>query len=108
MKTDELMNKIHSTFKRSGMTLQELGEGLAVEEQLVLGGSSEFCATGYDTRPNDVRSRFDRVRIDGQGGALNLDANDDGEITCDEVEPYVDALFELVLADEANCELGDE
>ncbi|MBN1946849.1 MAG: hypothetical protein JW797_14340 [Bradymonadales bacterium] len=69
--------------------------------------SQPLCGVDYATWPNESRSSFTRVRVDGQGGSVNLDADHDGRITCEEAMPYKDVLFQRLEADHRECELPD-
>jgi hypothetical protein len=86
-------------------TAPDLIEGRSVSftETMTVAASTSFCATPYVSRSNDSRNVFVRYRIDGQGGSRNLDANEDGTITCDEVVGTVDTLFTRIVADDDNC-----
>ena len=61
------------------------GEALSVTEQYIMEASAPICKTAYQTRSNPNRSHFSRIRIDGKGGAINLDQNQDGTIECTEL-----------------------
>lgn len=69
----------------------------------VYGASASLCAIAPDVEPNDAFSTFTMVRVDGLGGALDLDADADGTISCAEAAP----TFAQVLAnrepDNENC-----
>ncbi len=69
------------------------GGGSSTSQQVVLASTGGFCATSYDTwfPPDDAR--FALVRVDGKHGAMNLDTDGNGEVSCDEAEAYgVDAF----------------
>lgn len=51
--------------------------------QVALGASSGFCATQFTTVSNQTDNHWKMRRVDKQG--LNLDANGDGKVTCDEI-----------------------
>jgi hypothetical protein len=80
------------------------GSSVSTNRQLVL-GSTGLCGTQYQVRTITDRNVFTRLRIDGQGGALDLDANEDGQITCSEVLPFKDVLFERVETNDCYCQL---
>ena len=69
------------------------GEALSVTEQLIIEASAPICKTAYQTRSNPKRSHFSRIRVDGLGGAVNLDINDDGTVDCTEVQMARNQLF---------------
>lgn len=81
------------------------GAALSSTEQLIIDASSPICKTPYQTRSHPARSRWSRVRIDGEGGALNYDQDGDGEISCDEVSAARAELFELFTPDDGTCRL---
>ena len=85
------------------------GEAFSVTEQLILDASSPICKTSYQTRSNPERSQFVRVRIDGKSGGLNLDLNEDGEVSCMELsqgrELLFDRAFELQEVEDESCRL---
>ena len=61
------------------------GEALSTTEQYIMEASAPICKTAYQTRSNPNRSQFARIRIDGQGGAMNFDENQDGKVDCTEL-----------------------
>lgn len=69
------------------------GEALSVTEQYIIDASAPICKTAYQTRSNPSRSHFSRLRVDGLGGAVNLDLNDDGIVNCNEVQMARNQLF---------------
>ncbi len=78
-----------------------LGHGVlnAHAGQYIVSASNPLCATRYGLSPNPGRGQFVRVRVDGRGGALNIDADGDGVITCDEALPWKEpeaGLFERI------------
>lgn len=80
------------------------GGAVGVTGQVVLDATTSFCTTEYETRSNDAFSGWARQRIDGRGGALNLDANGDGSITCDEVVDAGPQLFARRANNDDSCE----
>ena len=80
------------------------GSALSQTEQFIIDASNGFCKTPYQTRANPQRSHFRRIRIDGKGGALDLDENQDSIITCDEVIPYKTALFQIMEVNDERCD----
>ena len=85
------------------------GEILSVTEQLILDASAPLCKTSYQTRSHPERSIFTRVRVDGRAGSFNLDADQDGTVSCDEVlaarNVLFDQIFELREVDDSSCQL---
>ena len=69
------------------------GEALSVTEQYIIDASAPICKTSYQTRSNPSRSHFERIRIDGRGGSINLDLDGDGAVSCEELSIGRDALF---------------
>lgn len=80
------------------------GMALSQTEQFIVDASSGFCKTPYQTRANPQRSHFKRFRIDGKGGALDLDVNQDSILTCDEILPYKTALFQIMEVNDERCD----
>jgi len=79
------------------------GEAISSTEQLIIDASSPICKTPYQTRDNPARSRWVRVRVDGQGGAYDLDLDGDGTLRCDELASARAELFELLEPDDERC-----
>ncbi len=69
------------------------GQALSVTEQYIIDASAPICKTAYQTRSNPQRSHFNRIRVDGLGGALDFDQNQDGNIDCEEVLSQRQRLF---------------
>lgn len=69
------------------------GEALSVTEQYIMEASAPICKTAYQTRSNPNRSQFARIRIDGLGGAMNFDVNQDGKVDCTELLSQRERLF---------------
>ena len=84
------------------------GEALSITEQYIIDASSPLCKTAYQTRSNPNRSVFKRLRIDGRGGAINLDLDDDGSVSCDELSIGRNELFierlAIIELDHSNCQ----
>ena len=80
---------------------------LRLTEQLVADASQAICKTPYQTRSNPSGSRFTRLRVDGRGGALNLDFDENGTVTCAEVlsrrEALLESNFEILEVDDGSC-----
>jgi hypothetical protein len=72
--------------------------------QVIMDATESLCTTEYGSRSNDAFSSFARQRIDGQGGALNLDADGDGRIVCDEVMDAAPQLFSRRGQNNDHCE----
>ena len=67
-------------------------------------GSTEvLCGIAPPINSNDAHSKFRMVRIDGLGGAPNLDENEDGQITCDEASVAFLEVIERREADRERC-----
>jgi hypothetical protein len=81
------------------------GEAISGNKQLLIGATESLCEATYEVRSNHPRSSFVRIRVDGQGGSLDLDTDGDGEVECNEVIPYKDTLFERVEIDDRFCEV---
>ncbi|RVU46858.1 hypothetical protein EA187_06915 [Lujinxingia sediminis] len=69
----------------------------------VYGASASLCAIAPDVEPNDAYSAFTMVRIDGLGGAINLDENADGTISCAEAAPTFSEVLANREPDNENC-----
>ena len=82
------------------------GGAVGYTGQVILDATTTLCTTTYSTRSNDAYSGWARQRIDGQGGALNLDADGDGVIRCDEVVDIAPSLFNRRPSDDDLCERG--
>ena len=80
------------------------GTSVNVTDSNVLGSSQALCGVNPRLTANDRDSRFRMVRIDGAGESIDLDANGDGEITCDEVRPYFEAVLERRETNPENCD----
>ncbi len=79
------------------------GDILATSEQTILDASAPLCKTKYSTRDQPERSIFERVRIDGQGGSVNLDLDGNGKIKCEEVIEAKDQLFDRLALNDESC-----
>ena len=82
------------------------GRAYSTTEQKILDASSPLCKTAYQTRSNMERSRFTRIRVDGQAGSLNLDLDEDGEVKCTEILSA--SLFSDLVIDHDQCVLPTE
>ena len=88
------------------------GEYQAAQDKVVLTASSPLCGGG-DILPNFGRKFFSLIRVDGVGGGISLDQNDDGSVDCDEVnlgDEVVLNEFEVSFdePDSANCLVPSE
>lgn len=83
------------------------GELFSSTEQLVVGATRSLCATRYETTSNYTRNQFRRIRVDGRGGAIDLDLDGDGVITCQEVLPAAAELFVRTEIDHSTCQHGE-
>ncbi|TVR04824.1 MAG: hypothetical protein EA398_01020 [Deltaproteobacteria bacterium] len=72
-------------------------------ETKTMGSSQRICGVSIDLIPNDRHSRFRMVRIDGQGGSIDLDLDGDGTITCDELNSRREILWTPREPDHTNC-----
>ncbi len=79
-----------------------LGTTAALVEQRPLGSTNIICATRFIVRSNQKDSIFKMVRIDDRG--IDLDTDDDGEVTCDELVAGQDRVITWLSADRARCE----
>lgn len=79
-----------------------LGSAAALVEQRPLGATNIICATRYVVRSNQKDSIFKMVRIDERG--INLDSDEDGEVTCDELIAGQDAVIQWLSQDNARCQ----
>lgn len=79
------------------------GSSTNLTETLVIGGTSPICKTSPAVESNDSFNQFVMVRVDGQGGAIDLDADNDGAITCDEIKGASVTLIPGREPANANC-----
>lgn len=70
---------------------------------VVYGASAAICQLAPPVVPNDEFSEFRLVRIDGQGGSVNADANGDGVIDCEEAGQFFDDAWTVRSPDNALC-----
>lgn len=70
---------------------ESIGDMTALPESSVLGAGNAFLPA-FESVP----SVFEMVRVDGRGGAADMDTNGDGEVTCTEIVDAADFLFTLV------------
>lgn len=81
------------------------GGGISASEQKILKATSGFCASPYEVRFLDDLHRFALRRIDGKHGAVNLDYDGGGDITCAEAVEYGVAPFSPRVPDDDNCKM---
>jgi hypothetical protein len=79
-----------------------LGTTSALVEQRSLGSTNIICATRFVVRSNQKDSIFKMVRIDERG--IDLDMDDDGEVTCDELIAGQDRVITWLEADSKRCQ----
>jgi len=58
------------------------GESTTLMSQRVLGSSTFTCGARRDIATNNAFGRFNMYRVDGEGGSLRLDLNNDGRVDC--------------------------
>lgn len=80
------------------------GSSTSVTDLEVYGGSQPTCAISPDILSNDRLNLWRMARVDGQGGSLDADQDDDGVVTCDEIIAIEDVLVEPRDPDRANCQ----
>lgn len=77
-----------TTARRSGAIVDSSriqGEFIGDLTQRVLQASSPLCASDNEITDGGRPSRFVLLRVDGLGGSPDLDADDDGDVTCSEL-----------------------
>lgn len=79
------------------------GSSAGVTDIVVYGGSNNFCTIAPPVEPNDPASRFRMVRIDGKGGAVNADSNNDDAISCEEAIALSPFVMQRRESDSSNC-----
>ncbi len=79
------------------------GSSINVTDIKVYGSTEPLCGIAPPVISNDAHSRFRMVRVDGAGGAIDLDSNGDGQISCEEAAPAFDEVMTIRSADRANC-----
>ncbi len=82
------------------------GGGMSTSQQNVLSATTPLCAAPVITWFPDGLARFEMIRVDGKHGGIDLDTNQDGQITCDEVRAYGTGPFNPSQPDNANCKSG--
>ena len=79
-----------------------LGRSASRVEQTTLGASSGICAQDYVTQANEQYGVSRLVRVDSRG--IDLDSDNDGEVTCDEIVDGQGAIIEWTPVDMSRCE----
>lgn len=79
------------------------GTSINLTDIKVYGSTEPLCGIAPPVISNDAHSRFKMVRVDGAGGALDLDQDGDGKISCAEAAPAFDEVLTIRSADRANC-----
>lgn len=77
------------------------GSALRLTEQFVLGATKGFCETPYAISTNNAMNKVRLVRVDKQG--LDLDANDDGVVDCDEIGMAQPRIVTWTTPDDVRC-----
>jgi hypothetical protein len=78
------------TFERPNLIK---GTSVTFYAQSVLGATQSLCVAPRIVTANDPFSKFELMRIDGEGGSLDLDLNADGVIDCEEVNSSLPQLW---------------
>ena len=79
------------------------GKSANFTEVNVLDSTQVLCGVSPPLVANDQRSSFVMVRVDGLGGAPDLDRDRDGEVSCEEISFVFDSLFEPTEPDPSTC-----
>ncbi len=79
------------------------GSSVTVTDANVVGSSQAICGVDPRLTANDPLSTFRMVRVDGAGESIDLDADGDGEITCDEVRPHLVDIIARRESSPENC-----
>ena len=79
------------------------GDGSLFTLTAFIDATNPLCATPYEVLGNDERGEnyFRMVRVDERG--LDFDANDDGEVSCEEILVHRDELITFKEPDDARC-----
>lgn len=80
------------------------GTTVSSSKQLIIDATEPLCKAGYEVNSNPGRSFWERVRIDGEGGARNADLDNDGTITCDEAKQVAADIFKVIAVDNECCD----
>lgn len=79
------------------------GTSATITEAQVLGATASLCELAPAVQPNDQASIFRLVRVDGRGGSVNADDNDDGVISCAEAARFFPVVLESREPDNDRC-----
>lgn len=79
------------------------GTSVNVTDVKAYGSTEVLCGIAPSIVSNDAQSKFRMLRIDGLGGTVDLDANNDGAISCEEAAPAFAAVMERRVADRERC-----
>ena len=79
------------------------GTGSNDTVQVVMEASSGFCSSQYETWNPPNTARFALQRVDGEHGAIDLDTDADGQVSCEEIRAYGSAPFAPREVDNAAC-----
>jgi hypothetical protein len=88
------------TFERPNLIR---GNSVTFYAQSVLGATQSLCVAPRTVTANDPFSKFELMRVDGQGGSLDLDLNADGVIDCDEVNDSLSQLWAFREPNDSLC-----
>jgi hypothetical protein len=77
------------------------GGGAAYTQQVVLGATNPICGQRFETIPNPAQGYSKMVRVDRRG--INLDADGDGEVGCEELIAAQDRVISWRMPDENRC-----
>ncbi|MFU8802556.1 MAG: hypothetical protein ACNA8W_01990 [Bradymonadaceae bacterium] len=79
------------------------GQSVTATDTAVLGATSGLCRVSPPLEPNDSYSAFRLYRVDGAGGAFNADADGNGEISCEEISPFLEQAWPIREPDHGHC-----
>jgi hypothetical protein len=82
------------------------GGGQSASEQYILQATVGLCAANHLTWFLSDSARFAMLRVDGAHGAINLDTNADGQVTCEEARAYGTPPFNPKAPDNSECASG--
>ena len=75
-----------------------------VLEKITIDATDPFCKIKHQEIDNPDYTFFEMLRVDGKYGAVDLDADHDGKVTCNEVMPSWKQLFPTLSVDDKWCE----
>lgn len=79
------------------------GSSVNLTDLKVYGSTEALCGIAPPVVANDDFSRFRMVRVDGAGGSIDLDADGDGRVSCQEAADVFEQLIERRQANDDNC-----